>query len=193
MSWKRERYESHEGAVGVLLADGTEPGPVSFDMGSGTYFHESTDWWVYTGELRRPTATSMRGRCACGWRGEREFPIDWAKVDRADLAAFDVSGPQRDWEVHLDEVEARSVPLPLDVADLLKRLHKRLDELVDDHPLTVLRAVGELETTVDSFALVAARYVSGEKDGAVPRVAAALGTTEKAAGTLLRRYRYLDF
>ncbi|MEU7017615.1 hypothetical protein [Streptomyces sp. NPDC046385] len=193
MSWKRERFDSHEGAVGVLLADGSEPGPVSFDMGGGTYFHESTDWWVYTGKLRRPTATAMRGRCACGWRGGREFPIDWAKVDRGNLAAYDVSGPREDWEAHLDEVVSRSVPLPQDVAELLKRLHERLDELVDAHPLTVLRAVGELETDLASFGLMATRFITGAREGAVPRVAEALGTTEQAAGSLLRRYQYVGF
>ncbi|MGW7328436.1 hypothetical protein ACWGIU_07455 [Streptomyces sp. NPDC054840] len=28
---------AHEGSVGVLLADGSEPGPVYFDVGSGSY------------------------------------------------------------------------------------------------------------------------------------------------------------
>ncbi len=30
--------------VGVLPADGSEPGPVFFDLGSGSTFHESTSW-----------------------------------------------------------------------------------------------------------------------------------------------------
>ncbi|MFD0367532.1 hypothetical protein [Streptomyces sp. NPDC059071] len=191
MGWKREGFESHEGEVGVLLADGSEPGPVYFDMGSGGYFHESTDWWVYTGQSRRPTATTMRGRCACGWRGTRTFPIDWQEVDRNDLGAYDVSGPQADWEAHLDEVAARTVPLPEDVADLLNRLHERLDELVDDHPLTVLKAANELESAVALFGPLATRFLGGGEEDAVAQVAAALGMTEKAAGLRLRHYRYL--
>ncbi|MEU8763829.1 hypothetical protein [Streptomyces sp. NPDC048659] len=195
MGWRRERFESHEGEVGVLLADGSEPGPVYFDIGSGTYVHESTDWWVYTGELRRPTATSMRGRCACGWRAARAFPIDWQRVDPADLTAYDVSGPLQDWEAHMDEVAARAVRLPEDVAGLLKRLYERLDELVDDEPLTVLRAVDRLEAIVGVYGPMAARLVTGigEAGGGMVRVAEALGMTEEAAGSRLRHYRYLDF
>ncbi|MGW3387860.1 hypothetical protein [Streptomyces cinereoruber] len=37
-----------------------------FDLGSGSNFHESSDWWLYDGTFRRPTAVSMRGRRACG-------------------------------------------------------------------------------------------------------------------------------
>ncbi|MFC8983523.1 hypothetical protein ACFT6Z_34075 [Streptomyces sp. NPDC057131] len=102
----------HVGEVGVLLADGTEPGPVYFDLGSGSYPYESTDWWAYDGSLRRPTATTMRGRCACGWRGARTFPLDWQQVDRHDRDAYDTSGPLKEWEEHLDDVAARTLPLP---------------------------------------------------------------------------------
>ncbi|WP_435191254.1 hypothetical protein [Streptomyces sp. bgisy126] len=68
------RFELHEGMVGVLLADGSEPKPVLFDLGSGATFHESSDWWLYDGTFRRPTAVSIRGRCACGWRGTKTSP-----------------------------------------------------------------------------------------------------------------------
>ncbi|MFC9706509.1 hypothetical protein ACFTWD_38130 [Streptomyces sp. NPDC056943] len=64
--WERDGFESHEGVAGVLQADGSEPGPVYFDLGSGSSFHESIGWWQYDGTMGRPTATSMRGRCACG-------------------------------------------------------------------------------------------------------------------------------
>ncbi|WP_435972255.1 hypothetical protein [Streptomyces sp. Qhu_M48] len=96
MSWKRDGFDSHVGEIGVLLADGSEPGPVYIDMGSSGHIPSFTDWWVYDGTVRRPTATTMRGRCACGWRGERTFPIDWQQVDHDDLDAYDTSGPERD-------------------------------------------------------------------------------------------------
>ncbi|MFJ8668925.1 hypothetical protein [Streptomyces sp. NPDC093600] len=96
----------------MLLADGSEPGPVYFDMGSGGDVHQSTDWWVYDGTRRAPTAVQMRGRCSCGWRGERTYPIDWAQIPRDDPYEYDTSGPLEDWQEHVDEVEALTVPLP---------------------------------------------------------------------------------
>ncbi|SEE60125.1 hypothetical protein [Streptomyces sp. TLI_105] len=192
MTWKRDGFESHEGEVGVVLADGTEPGPVYFDLGSGGHFHESTDWWAYDGTFRRPTAMALRGRCACGWRGERTFPIDWQQVDSHDPDAYDISGPERDWEAHLDEVAARAVPLPEDLVVLLRQLHERLDELVDDHPLAVVKAAGELEAAVAFFGPLAARMVTRSEQLPLAHVAEVLGMTEQAAGSRLRHYEYMD-
>ncbi|MGO4634937.1 hypothetical protein AB4225_29020 [Streptomyces sp. 2RAF24] len=191
MGWQREGFETHVGEVGVLLADGSEPGPVYFDLGSGSHFHESTDWWVYDGSLRRPTATSMRGKCACGWRGEGTYPIDWEQVDRRDRDAYDTAGPLKDWEAHLDDVAARTVSLPDDVEGLLRTLRERLDELVDDAPLVVLKAAGKLETLAADYGSIAARYITGDAV-ALPEVAEALGTTEKAASSRLAHYTYLN-
>ncbi|MFF9853441.1 hypothetical protein [Streptomyces litmocidini] len=134
----------------------------------------------------------MRGRCACGWRGERTFPIDWQQVDSRDPDAYDISGPERDWEAHLDEVAARAVPLPEDLAGLLRQLHERLDELVDDHPLSVVKAAGELEAAVAFFGPLAARIVTRSKQLPLAHVAEVLGMTEQAAGSRLRHYKYMD-
>ncbi|WP_030556732.1 hypothetical protein [Streptomyces sp. NRRL F-5135] len=192
MSWKRDGFDSHVGGVGVLLADGSEPGPVYIDMGSSGHVPSFTDWWVYDGAVRRPMATTMRGRCACGWRGERTFPIDWQQVDRDDVDAYDTSGPERDWGSHLDEVAARAVPLPEDLAGLLRRLHERLDELVDDDPLTVVKAAGELKATVAVFGPLATRIVTSSEQLPLARVAEVLGMTEQAASSLLRHYEHMD-
>ncbi|MFD3334605.1 hypothetical protein ACFWV1_18395 [Streptomyces sp. NPDC058700] len=191
MSWKRDGFDSHVGEVGVLLADGSEPGPVYVDMGSGGHVPSFTDWWVYDGAVRRPLATTMRGRCACGWRGERIFPIDWQQVDRDDLDAYDTSGPEQDWESHLDEVAARAVPLPEDLAGLLRRVRERLDELVDDDPLAVVKAAGELEATVAFFGPLATRIVTSSEQLPLAQVAQVLGMTEQAAGSRLRHYEYM--
>ncbi|MEU9998082.1 hypothetical protein [Streptomyces sp. NPDC050848] len=191
MGWEREGFESHEGTVGVLVADGSEPGPVAFDMGSGSSFYESTSWWHYNGTMRRPTATSMRGRCACGWRGEKTFPIDWEQVRRDDDPdVYDTSGPYEDWAAHMDQVAARQVSLPEDVAGPLRQLRERLDELVDGEPLVALRAVGELEEVITSSGRYAARLISLE-DTPVSEVAEALGVTEKVARSRLSRYEFL--
>ncbi|MFF9431998.1 hypothetical protein [Streptomyces sp. NPDC014746] len=191
MSWQREGFETHEGEVGVLLADGTEPAPVLFALGSTAYFHESTDWWVYDGTMRRPTVTAMRGRCACGWRGERTVPLDWEEVRSAGRDAYDVSGPEEDWEAHMDDVAARALALPDDVAALLHTLRERLDDLIDDDPVLVLKAVEAMETIVADLGPLAARYIKGDAVP-LPRLAEALGTTEKAAGSRLTHYTYLS-
>ncbi|MEU6625121.1 hypothetical protein ABZ926_30770 [Streptomyces litmocidini] len=113
----------------MLLADGGEPGPVLFDLGSGGHFHESIDWWAYDGTMRRPMATVMRGRCSCGRRGAATYPIDWEKARGDESDEYDPSGPWADWEGHMDEVAARAVVLPGDVAGLLRQLRERLDEM----------------------------------------------------------------
>jgi hypothetical protein len=67
-SWTTEEYgRSHEGRVGVLLADGTVPEPVYFDgisVSGSTVRH----WSVYDGSdhPRRSQAHALRAECACG-------------------------------------------------------------------------------------------------------------------------------
>ncbi|MFD3779717.1 hypothetical protein [Streptomyces sp. NPDC058612] len=53
---------AHEGSVGVLLADGSEPGPVYFDVGSGPNVPSSTEWHAYDGRFGRPCAAVLRGQ-----------------------------------------------------------------------------------------------------------------------------------
>ncbi|MFD3948322.1 hypothetical protein [Streptomyces sp. NPDC058579] len=191
MGWEREGFESHEGEAGVLLADGSEPGLVYFDPGSSADFHKSTSWYHYDGEMRRPTAVSLRARCACGWRGEKTYFLDWETVREAGRDLYDTSGPLADWSAHVDQVAALRVPLPGAVTEALAQLRERLDELVDDQPLTALRAAREMEQVVASFAPYAARIVSQE-DTPLPEVAQALGMTEKAARSCLSRFERMD-
>ncbi|MFB7356024.1 hypothetical protein [Streptomyces gardneri] len=182
--WQRDGFESHEGVVGVLQADGSEPGPVYFDLGSGSFFHESIDWWHYDGTMHRPAATSMRGRCACGWRGEKIYPIDWEKVrEDDDPDAYDTSGPYGDWAQHLDEVAGRAVKLPEDLADLLTQVREHLDLLLldEDKYVTALKAADELEDIVAGVGPTAARLLTREDEETTSEIAEALGMTEKAA------------
>ncbi|SEB57059.1 hypothetical protein [Streptomyces sp. TLI_105] len=90
----------------------------------------------------------------------------------------------------MDEVAARAVSLPEDVAGLLGKLRERLDEIVGDEPLVVLKAAGELEAIVASTGPLAAAYVTGDEIP-MPRVAEALGMTEKAARSRLAYYEFL--
>lgn len=80
--WENEGFgASHRGRPGAVLADGTEPKPAIFDLGSGTHFHETSDWWVYDGDTpRAPHATALRAACSCGWRGTALHPVDWQQV-----------------------------------------------------------------------------------------------------------------
>jgi hypothetical protein len=112
MGWQSEEFGSaHEGTAGVLLGDGTEPGPVYLDAGSGGNVSQTTAWQIYDGRLKRPQAACLRGSCSCGWRGTPSYLIDWAQVEDW---PYDVTtaGPQQDWDQHIAEVKARSIPLP---------------------------------------------------------------------------------
>ncbi|MFC7924610.1 hypothetical protein [Streptomyces cinereoruber] len=201
--WRRDGFESHEGMVGVLLADGSEPKPVLFDLGSGSTFHESASWWHYDGTFRRPTAVTMRGRCACGWRGTKTYPIDWEKVrEDDDPDAYDTSGPYEEWEAHLDDVAGRAVALPEDLAGLLGKVREHLDRLWLEEDktrayATMLKTCDRLEAIVAEVGPEAARALThdqdDDEDGSMPSVAEVLGMTEKAARTRLLHYEHLTW
>ncbi|MFF7183114.1 hypothetical protein [Streptomyces sp. NPDC008121] len=190
MGWKRDGFPAHEGTVGVLLADGSEPGPACFGAGSGGHVHESTDWWVYDGTLGAPRAERIRARCACGWRGAAAYPIDWESVVRRDPYAYDTSEAERDWESHLEDVEGRSVPLPAEVSDLLHELRRRLEQLVDDAPLAAVKAAGRLEAMAGAVGSPAAYLAVRGAEVSWHQVAEALGTTVEEARSRLLRYEY---
>ncbi|WP_405681856.1 hypothetical protein [Streptomyces sp. NBC_00057] len=187
--WETEEFGSeHEGRPGVLLADGTEPGPVYFDAGSGPTVHQSVDWWVYDGTLGAPIATELRGACSCGWRGSTRYPLDWEAVDRRRPYLADTSGPEGDWDTHITEVQARTVPVPADLTVLLDQVEKRLTDLVADEPLAALRAVAVLERLTERVATDAAfsvDTVDGPQWGTVAQV---LGISEQAARSRLTHY-----
>lgn len=69
-----------------------------------------------------------------------------------------------------------TTPLPDDVEGLLRMLRERLDELVDDTLLVVLKAAGKLEKLATHYRPIAARYVTGDHIP-LPQVAETLGTT----------------
>ncbi|MEU6621948.1 hypothetical protein ABZ926_14405 [Streptomyces litmocidini] len=75
----------------------------------------------------------------------------------------------------MDDVAARTAPLPGDVTDLLRTLRERLDELADDEPVVALKTAGKLEAIVADYGSIAARYIDGDVIP-LPRLAEALGT-----------------
>ncbi|MGW1126407.1 hypothetical protein [Streptomyces sp. NPDC002526] len=179
---------SHQGRSGAVLPDGSEPQPVVFDLGSGTFMHKTSAWWVYDGHTQRvPQATALRGSCSCGWRGASLYPIDWQRVAAGGPDWYDSSGPRADWKQHMTDVEHRSVPVPEDVADLLARLQERLDGLADDAPLAALRIVAALESAIAEAGAVAAHTARAD-DQSWGTIATGLGLTESEARTRLHRY-----
>ncbi|WP_346776799.1 hypothetical protein [Streptomyces sp. HNM0574] len=168
----------------ALLIDGSEPEPVHLDIGSGARVHKTSEWWVYDGTLGTQRAASVRGACSCGWRGRREYPIDWSCGD----ADVDPAGPYGDWQGHVDEVEGRSVPLPAGLEALLQQTEERLTALAEEAPLAALRAVALLEGATSRIARDAAGAVRA--DGlSWESVGQGLGLTEQEARARLGAYQ----
>ncbi|MET9568543.1 hypothetical protein ABZY34_05265 [Streptomyces virginiae] len=181
---------AHEGSVGVLLADGSEPGPVYFDVGSGPSMPSSAEWHVYDGRRGRPRAALLRGSCSCGWRGAAEYPLDWSSIpgDRPLYEAdVDLSGPIADYEAHLSVIRDGAVPLPAELTGLLDELVRRLDVLAADEPLVALKALADLRYVIARAGEEAA-YELGARDVPLKVVSTALGTSEAAAHTYVSDY-----
>ncbi|WP_052659050.1 hypothetical protein [Streptomyces sp. MNU77] len=118
------------------------------DGGSGSNFYKSNDWWIYSGELRRPPTTSLRGACSRGWRGETSYPLSWEDVDRNAPHLYDTRQIQDDWARHIDDVEARAVPVPDVLVALLDQVEQELAGLASDAPLAALGAISRLEHVI---------------------------------------------
>ncbi|MCX5009424.1 hypothetical protein OG765_00105 [Streptomyces sp. NBC_00555] len=181
---------AHEGSVGVLLEDGTEPGPVYYDVGSGGHVPSATMWHAYDGRYGRPRAAVLRGACSCGWRGAAEYPLNWELLgDQQPLyeADVDISGPIADYGAHLSVVKEAAVALPADLTALLTELTGRLADLAVQEPLVALKALADLQYVTAQTGADATRAVLG---GRVPigEVATALGTSEAAARTYVTGY-----
>ncbi|WP_235023627.1 hypothetical protein [Streptomyces sp. WAC05374] len=175
----------HEGIVGAVLADGSEPKPVCLDSGSGAGPGcWTSEWWAYTGQGSRPRAAAYRAACACGWRGEAH-PIDWAGLGEDRLEDLDISGPYDEWVEHIGSVERQTVPLPEDVTEALQRLESLLDRLAGQAPVAALKAVAALERLTRAVGHQAA--CTAEADGLSPEtMGRALGVSPERARSLVR-------
>lgn len=190
MEWQSDEFgASHAGRAGAVLADGSEPEPLYFDASSGSFGYTSSDWWLYDGTLHAPLATHLRGVCACGWRGSALYPVDWTQVD--DERPYDtvVPGPHTDWQNHIQHVEARTVPVPVELDDLVGQLDARLSVLADDAPLAALRVVAALERLTGRIGMVAAFHTRAD-EVSWESVGQALGLTEQEARSRVASYRY---
>ncbi|MFD9367409.1 hypothetical protein ACFWA6_06820 [Streptomyces sp. NPDC060020] len=183
--WTVDFGDAHAGAAGVLVG-GREPGPVSFDVGSGSDVPSTTHWSVYDGRRRRPRAEAIRAVCACGWRSPAQYPVDWDTIEDQPLyeADVDLTGPLADWTAHLSVVRDAAVPLPEPLAALLVRITEQLTTTAADAPLAALRAAGVLERIVARVSRAAAGSLCDDGMSA-EAVATALGTTSSKALVLL--------
>ncbi|MEU9559416.1 hypothetical protein [Streptomyces fumanus] len=195
-SWTTEEFgASHEGAVGVLLADGSVPDPVCIDMTSAGSGREVSQWSVYDGGggvVRAPRAAALRAVCSCGWSGP-PHPLPWEEFGEQDLAEAggDVADTcAQEWDVHIVEVERSAITVPEPLAELLARVESEIEKLARTTPLAALRAARRLEVIAAQTAywpaLDAGRDATGEQ------TAAALGLNEDAAHDLLARFGRLS-
>jgi plasmid stabilization system protein ParE len=189
--WQSDEFgEHHEGRAIAVLADGTEPKPAVFDVGHAG--HVTSEWWVYDGKLRQPLATGLRAGCTCDWRGDIVHPLDWAEVGDHAYDA-ETPGPRADWRGHIQQIEARAVPVPEDITELLERLEIRLDKLALDAPAAALRVVAALERAAEQVGENAAIGIQADVRGEEltwETVGTALGLPGRAARDTVERYLY---
>jgi hypothetical protein len=104
---------------------------------------------------------------------------------------MDISGPHDDWARHIDEVESRSVPLPVGLEELLERVDEQLSALAADAPLAALKAVAALERTAVRIGREAAYGAEADAEGGEvswEAIGRALGLTEEDARSRLFSY-----
>ncbi|MER7467857.1 hypothetical protein [Streptomyces sp. NPDC097981] len=188
-TWTSEEFgSSHEGAVGVLLADGRVPGPAYFDTGSGSHVQSTSQWSVYDGRFpHAPRAAALRAVCSCGWTGP-EHHLDWEAIGEQELdeaADNEADACTRDWDGHTTAVEATTVPLPETLTMLLEQLEQEIGKLAKTSPVAAVRAARWTRITAERAGYWAARATRQDLDDA--QVAAALGLDEDAARTELAR------
>ncbi|MFD7499567.1 hypothetical protein [Streptomyces sp. NPDC059850] len=185
--WETTEFgSSHEGKPAAVLADGSEPKPVYYDAGSAGTAHAMSDWWIYDGTRRAPQAAHLRGSCGCGWRGEGLYPIDWDQVVDARFD-IEISGPQNDWKQHIEEVRARSVPMPTELEALLTQVEEQLSDLAVEAPVAALKGVAILERVTQRIGREAAYGAEADKTS-WEEIGQALGLDEKTARSRLLHY-----
>ncbi|MCS0603629.1 hypothetical protein NX794_20775 [Streptomyces sp. LP11] len=189
-TWTTQEFgTSHAGAVGVLLADGTVPGAVFFDAGSGAGGERVTEWSVYDGrDGYGPRAAALRAVCSCGWAGVKH-PLAWEEIGEEELAiagAGVADTCMQDWDTHAAEVDTSAVALPQSVTGLLDQLENEIEKLTKTSPLAAVRAARQLEVSAVQVGYWAAR--DARKEATPAQAAAALGLSEDAARNLLARF-----
>ncbi|MGG7568717.1 hypothetical protein [Streptomyces sirii] len=189
-TWTTEEFgSSHEGAIGVLLADGSVPAPVWFGMSSGAGGRSVSEWSVYDGGIAHgPRAAALRAVCSCGWNGP-EHDLDWDVIGEQKLieAAHGTADTCLEgWDTHTADVEQSAIALPETVTVLLARLQEEIEKLAKASPLAAVRAARRLEVTAGQVGYWPAH--DARQDATAEQAAAALGLNEDAARKLMARF-----
>ncbi|MFJ1886275.1 hypothetical protein [Streptomyces sp. NPDC088137] len=149
--------------------------------------HQSTERYLYDGTLGVPVATGIRGACSCGRRGTPRSPLGWEAVERRKPYLFDTGGPEDDWDAHIADVQARTVPCRSTSRPSSARSRRHTAPTAEG-PLPAIRAAATLERTTRRAAADAAYNlgtVAGpDRDG----VAQALGGGQQTARSRLTHY-----
>ncbi|MFJ1747912.1 hypothetical protein ACIOJD_16905 [Streptomyces sp. NPDC088116] len=189
-TWTTEEFgASHEGAVGVLLADGTVPDPVFLAMSSGGGGRSVSQWSFYDGRLAHgPRAAALRAVCSCGWTGT-EHRLDWDEIGEQKLLDAGLAAPDaccQEWDEHTDQVEMSAIPLPETFTALLAQVEEEIGKLAKTSPLAALRAARRLEVTAVETGYWPAH--DARQDATTEQAAAALGLDQNAARRLVARF-----
>jgi hypothetical protein len=185
--WHSEAFgDAHRGRPRALLADGSVPGAVYFDAGSGGGGQSLDSWWVYNGRLRAPKAEAVCAGCACGWLGTERLTLDWERI--TELRHVEVEALREEWTAHLADVDARAVPIPPEVDGLFTALADKLWDLAEENPLPALRVAAVLERLGKDISRQAASRVEIEGEASWQNIATALGTTESEARSRVRHW-----
>jgi hypothetical protein len=192
MGWVHDDGEDdlyeHEGYPVAVLADGSEPEKLQFPVpGREGVTTGNGAWWLYTGEEGRPLAVAVRGGCACGWRSEDTFPVDFDDHETTDGYEYN-DGPFGAWQFeHIASLLGTAMPREL--REALATVARLVREQSVARPMVALAAIGQLEKLVGDVAPTAGAGArnSGEKWTVIGR---ALGTTRQAA--YQRFSRFLD-
>jgi hypothetical protein len=189
-SWTSDEFgESHEGRVGVLLADGTVPEPVYFDSNSGGFGWEVRHWSVYDGGTcpNRPKAAALRAECSCGWTGDART-VDWEALGDLpfrESGSADAEGCLDDWDQHISQVGHTTVALPTELEALLADITAAIESLAQESPTAAIKAARSLEVIAQRTAHWPAHEARAQDPATV---AAALGLSVDDTRSLLARF-----
>ncbi|WP_167455461.1 AlbA family DNA-binding domain-containing protein [Streptomyces tirandamycinicus] len=166
-------------------------GPGYLDAGSGSHMPSTREWWAYDGTLGSPRPSHLRAVCSCGWRCEHLYRIDWGTA-ADDPETVDTSAARTDFDGHLHDLEARSLPLPAAMTDLVERLDEQLHDLAADSPLAALKAIAALERItlrIARHAAADAQASADEDELSWETVARTFGTDHEYARARLMHYQ----
>ncbi|MFC9223147.1 hypothetical protein ACFT8W_20880 [Streptomyces hygroscopicus] len=190
MGWVHDVPEDdlydHEGYVVAILADGTEPEPIQVPVSTNADLTSpNSAWWLYNGKDGKPLATGVKAGCACGWRSDDVFPVDFE--DEEETEGFESNtGPFAEWQYgHIASL--KGVAVPRELREALTTVAQRLREASMHQPLVALTVIGQLEELVGDLAPTAG--AAARLDGQTwTTIGKALNTTRQAAFQRFKRF-----